>query len=121
MVLAIIGLIATVAAPRLIETFGRAKSQTARIQLENVKAALQIFYLDTGRYPTEAEGLGALVDKPGVIENWQGPYLDIGNIVDPWGRQILYRYPGKVSEFELFTLGRDGQPGGSKEDSDINL
>jgi len=120
-VLAIIGLIATLAAPRIIDSFGRAKSQTARVQLENVKAGLQLFYIDVGRYPSEAEHLSALLVKPAGVETWSGPYVDEESLTDPWARELLYRQPGQSSDFDLFSYGRDGQPGGEKEDSDIYL
>lgn len=121
-VMAIIVLVAGLAAPRLMDSFGRAKSQSAQISMANLKSALQLYYIDTGRYPTEAEGLNALVSMPSGVTNWHGPYLDGPNgLTDPWGRSFLYRYPTPDGGFELLTLGRDGQPGGDKEDSDIVL
>jgi general secretion pathway protein G len=121
-VLAIIALVMGLAAPRLMENFGRAKSRTAELQMQNVKAALQLFYLDTGRYPSEAEGLNALLQAPAGIKNWSGPYLGgEAETLDPWSRPLIYRAPGQTSPFELQTLGRDGSQGGSSEDRDISL
>ena len=121
-VLAIIVLVAGLAAPRLMDNFGRAKSQTAQIGLANLKSALQLYYIDVGRYPTEAEGLGALISAPAAASDWRGPYLDgPEGLVDPWDRDYLYRYPVQDGGFEILTLGRDGQPGGGREDSDIVL
>jgi general secretion pathway protein G len=121
-VLTIIALIAGLAAPRLMESFGRAKSRTAQLQMENLKGAVQLFYLDVGRYPSEAEGLDALLTAPGGIENWRGPYLEgPQNLNDPWENRYLYRSPGAERPFEITTYGRDGRAGGSREDSDISL
>jgi len=120
-VLAIIALITTLAAPRIIDRFGRAKSQAARIQAENIKAALQLYYIDVGRYPTEAENLNALLESPAISSNWAGPYAQERDLVDPWGRVFLYRRTGKNGEFDLLSYGRDGQPGGTREDADTNL
>jgi general secretion pathway protein G len=121
-VLAIIALVMGLVAPRLMESFGRAKSKTAELQMQNIKAALQLFYLDTGRYPTEAEGLNALLVAPGGVKNWFGPYLGgEKEALDPWSRPYMYRSPAQSAPFELQTLGRDGSQGGSNEDRDISL
>ena len=120
-VLAIIGMIATLATPKLRETFGRAKSQTARIQLENLGTTLQLYYIDNGQYPSEAQGLRALLENPGVLTDWNGPYTEPAKLIDPWGREYHYRQPGKEADFDLFTLGRDGQVGGTGEDIDITF
>lgn len=119
--LAIMALVVGLAAPRLMDSFGRAKSQTAEIQIANVKGALQLYYIDVGRYPAEAQGLVALLQAPGGEADWNGPYLDgPDDIVDPWGRAFLYRSPGTEAPFDLYTHGRDGHPGGEKEDKDIS-
>ena len=121
-VLAIIALVVGLAAPRLMDNFGRAKSQAAEIQMNGVKGALQLFYIDVGRYPSEADGLEALIRQPTGATDWNGPYLDNNEETqDPWGRAFLYRIPGKESPFDLYTYGRDGHPGGTREDSDITL
>ncbi|MBL4556632.1 MAG: type II secretion system major pseudopilin GspG [Rhodobacteraceae bacterium] len=121
-VLAIIALVAGLAAPRIMETFGRAKSQAASIQLQSIKGALQLFYIDVGRYPSEIEGLEALLVEPDGVSGWRGPYLDDPDgLSDPWGRPFVYTHPGSNSAFDLLTYGRDGRPGGSAEDSDIEL
>lgn len=121
-VLTIIALIAGLAAPRLMETFGRAKSRTAAIELESLKGAVQLFYIDTGRYPSEAEGLDALITAPANTSNWQGPYLEGANsLLDPWENRYLYRSPAGDKAFEILTYGRDGRAGGTSEDSDISL
>jgi general secretion pathway protein G len=120
-VLALIALVIGLGAPRLIESFGRAKSQAAEAALASVKGAVQLFYIDTGRYPTEAEGLAALMAAPAGVAGWRGPYVDGDeDLTDPWKRPFLYRSPGATAPFELSSLGRDGQPGGTGEDSDIS-
>lgn len=120
-VLAIIVLIASLATPRLMASFGRAKTQAAQVQLTNISAALQLYYLDTGQYPGTSEGLGALVSPPSGSDGWSGPYLEDAMLNDPWGRPWIYAQPGTEREFDLMSLGRDGQPGGSNEDGDISL
>ncbi|WP_028031205.1 type II secretion system major pseudopilin GspG [Gemmobacter nectariphilus] len=121
-VLAIIALIAGLATPRLMESFGRAKSRAAQIQMENIRSAIQLFYLDTGRVPSEAEGLNALLAAPAGASNWQGPYVDRPETLqDPWQRPYIYRAPAGEKAFEITTYGRDGRAGGSSEDRDISL
>jgi general secretion pathway protein G len=121
-VLAIIALVVGLAAPRLMDSFGRAKSRTAAIQIENVRGAVQLFYLDVGRYPSEAEGLPALIAAPDGATGWVGPYLDgVEDLDDPWGRPYLYRSPAEDKPFSITTYGRDGRAGGTSEDSDISL
>jgi general secretion pathway protein G len=120
--LAIIALVVGLAAPRLMSNFGRAKSQSAEVQMTSVKGALQLFYIDVGRYPSEAEGLQALVSRPRDLDAWNGPYLDrTEDLDDPWGRVLLYRYPGRDGAFDLYSFGRDGHQGGTQEDADIFL
>lgn len=120
-VLAIIAMITALATPRLMDSFGRAKARTADVQAANLRAAVQMFYLDTGQLPAQSAGLGALVQAPPGISGWSGPYLDADQIADPWGRDWVYRQPGEDQLFSLTSFGRDGQPGGTGEDSDISF
>lgn len=121
-VLGIMALVIGLVAPRAIDYFGRAKTQTAEIQMRQLEGALQLLYIDTGRYPTEGEGLSALVTEPGAMTGWRGPYLtDQAGLTDPWGRPYVYQSPGQNGPFDIVTEGRDGQPGGSGEDTDIRL
>ena len=121
-VLAIIALVAGLGAPRLMENFGRAKARTATVQMESLRTALQLYYIDTGRYPSEAEGLQALLAAPQGLQNWRGPYVDgEDDLTDPWGRAFGYRSPADAKAFEISTYGRDGRAGGTSEDSDISL
>lgn len=120
-VLVILGLLAGVVAPNVIKYLGRAKTDTARVQIEQLDHALEQFYLDNGRYPTNEEGLGVLVSPPSQPGNWHGPYLKKGVPKDPWGHPYAYRTPGQNSHgpYDLYSLGRDGQEGGTNEDADI--
>ncbi|MFZ5963015.1 type II secretion system major pseudopilin GspG [Thalassococcus sp. BH17M4-6] len=121
-VLAIIAMIAAVAGPRLIGYLGRAKSETAQLQIDQLGNALQLFYIDTGRYPTEAEGLGVLMTAPPGDGSWAGPYLDDeAGLSDPWGRAYLYQEPGDAGQPGITSLGRDGARGGTGEDADLSL
>jgi general secretion pathway protein G len=121
-VLAIIALIVGLGAPRLMETFGRAKSQAAEVEMATLKGAIQLYYIDTGQYPTASQTIAALITAPPGIVGWRGPYLDDDtDLLDPWGRPYIYAAPGNNTTFQITTLGRDGQPGGTGEDSDISL
>ena len=119
-VLAIIALLAALVAPRVVGYLGRAKSDAATSQMANIATALELFYYDVGRYPTEAEGLSALVDAPGDLAAWMGPYLkDASGLIDPWGRNYLYTVDDDREVFIVSSLGRDGEPGGDGEDADL--
>lgn len=120
-VIVIIGLLAGYVAPRYFSQVGKSEIQVARAQLESIEKALDQFRLDTRNYPTAEQGLQALVEKPANAQNWSGPYLKKAVPSDPWGKPYVYRVPGQRGEFELFSYGRDGKPGGTGEDSDIGL
>lgn len=121
-VLAIMALVIGIAAPRFLDSFGRAKSQTAMVQMSNIKAAVQMFYIDVGAIPTSTQGLNALITRPQNVNSWNGPYLeDVDGLTDPWGRRYLLRVPGTNKTFDIYSYGRDGQPGGDNEDSDLNV
>lgn len=119
-VLAIIALVASVVGPRAVSFFSRAKSKTADLQIKELESALELYFLDTGHYPAETTGLGALVSSPAGEPRWNGPYVKQASaLTDPWSRPYRYRYPGQFGEFDLYTLGRDGSEGGGGEDADI--
>lgn len=119
-VLAILGLLAAIVGPQVIRYLGSSRTQTASVQVKNVAAALQLYRLDVGRYPTDAEGLEALVKVPTGGLAWNGPYLtEESALKDPWGRAYLYRVPGKHGEVDVYSLGADGAEGGSGEDKDV--
>ena len=119
-VLLILGLLASIAAPQVMKQFGKAKHQTAKIQIDALSAAVDYFQLDLGRYPTSDEGLRVLVEPPTDATRWDGPYLKkADSLNDPWGQAYAYRYPGKHGTYDLYTLGADGQEGGDKEARDL--
>jgi general secretion pathway protein G len=119
-VLAILGLLAAIIAPQVIKYLGTSRTQTAKVQIQNVVAALELYRLDVGRYPTPQEGLKALVAAPPTATGWNGPYLKKDSaLVDPWGDAYLYKVPGDHGEVDVFSLGSDKQPGGSGEASDV--
>ena len=117
-VMVIIGLLAALVGPRLFGGLGKGKQAAAKAQIEMLGQGLDHFRLDVGRYPTTQEGLNALVVNPGV-EKWEGPYLKKGLPNDPWGKPYQYQCPGSHGEYDLFSYGRDGSPGGEGEDKDV--
>ncbi len=119
--LVILALIMGLVAPRVIGYLSRAKSQTAELQVQNIKAALDRFLIDVGRYPTEGEGLAALMAPPPGAPGWAGPYLDEESVpADPWGRPYLYSSTEDGLRVRVYSYGRDGTEGGSGEDADIS-
>jgi general secretion pathway protein G len=120
-VLVIIGLLVAVAAPKVMQILGGAKSDAARLQIESLSQALDIYQLDAGQYPTTEQGLISLSQKPARATAWRGPYVrKKKNLVDPWGKPFLYKSPGKNGPYDIVTLGADGQPGGEGDDADIS-
>lgn len=118
-VLAIIGLLAGLVGPAVLKQLGGAKSKSAAIQIKDFEQSLEIYKLDVGRFPTTEEGLTALVSKPSGAQGWNGPYLKSGVPQDPWNRAYHYKYPGEKAEFDLFSYGQDGSPGGEGENADV--
>lgn len=119
-VLLILAMLATIAAPRVSKYLGKAKSQTAKVQVEALSAAVDAFILDVGRPPTEAEGLKSLLSAPSGASNWDGPYIKkSASLIDAWGRPYRYRQPGQNAEYDVYTLGADDKEGGAGDDSDI--
>jgi general secretion pathway protein G len=119
-VLAILGLLAAIATPQVVKYLGKAKADTARIEMKNITSALDLFLVDNGRYPTQQEGLKALVEGPGGLASWRGPYLKAkGPPADPWGQPYQYRFPGQHSEYDLYSLGADNASGGTGDNEDI--
>ena len=119
-VVIILGVLATLIMPRIMERPEQARAMAARSQIRNIESALRMFRLDTGRYPTTEEGLRALISDPG-LDNWEGPYLEHGRVPsDPWGREYVYMSPGRSDrEYDLLSYGRDGESGGSGYDAEI--
>jgi general secretion pathway protein G len=118
-VMVIVGLLAALVGPKLFPKLGKGKQAAAKAQIELLGQALDQFRLDTGRYPTTQEGLNALGANPTGIENWDGPYLKKGLPNDPWGKPYNYQCPGTHGEYDMFSYGRDGAPGGEGEDRDV--
>lgn len=117
-VIVIIGLLAGYVAPRYFGQVGKSEVQVARAQIDSLEKALDQYRLDTRHYP---QGLDALTAKPESEANWSGPYLKKSVPNDPWGRPYVYRVPGTKSDYDLYSLGRDGKPGGTGEDADIGI
>ncbi|MGD8591048.1 MAG: type II secretion system major pseudopilin GspG [Chromatiales bacterium] len=119
-VLVILGLLAGLVGPRVLSYLGGAKSDTARLQINEFGAGLDLFYLEIGRYPTTDEGLIALIEKPSDMTNWNGPYLKKRSIPkDPWGNDYIYQSPGENGPYDLYSLGMDGTEGGEGDNEDI--
>ena len=118
-VIVIIGLLAAYVGPKYFAQLGKSVVTVARAQIEAFEKALDTYRLDVGRYPTTEEGLAALLVKPPTATRWNGPYLRKEVPKDPWGAPYQYHAPGAKGDYDLLSLGRDGQPGGSGEDADI--
>lgn len=118
-VVVVIGLLVAYVAPRYFSQVGKSEVQVTKAQIESFEKALDLYRLDTRRFPSTGEGLKALIEKPASESNWKGPYLRKAVPADPWGNAYIYRQPGTKGDFDLVSYGRDGKPGGSGEDADI--
>jgi general secretion pathway protein G len=119
-VITIIGLIMGLVGPRVLNYLSESKVKAAKIQMQSFSSALDLFNLDTGRYPASGEGLGALIQSPGTIPAWNGPYLKGGLLPnDPWGKPYVYRSPGEHGPYDIVSYGSDGQEGGTGTAADI--
>lgn len=118
-VLVILGLLVGVVAPRFFGQIGKSEVKVATAQIRALEDALDQYRLDVGRYPTTEQGLAALNSPPAGATRWRGPYLKKAVPDDPWGTPYQFRSPGEHGEVDLFSLGKDGQPGGTAEASDI--
>jgi general secretion pathway protein G len=119
-VLAIMGLLAAIIAPQVLKYLGTSRTQSAKVQIQNIDAAMQLYRLDVGRFPTQDEGLAALVTAPPSAPGWNGPYLQkSAALTDPWGAPYVYRIPGKHGEADIYTLGSDKAEGGTGEAADV--
>ena len=119
-VITIIGLVVGLIGPRVLNYLGESKVKTARIQIQGFSSALDLYYLDTGRYPTGSEGLSALVQRSSGAASWNGPYLKGGNVPnDPWGKPYIYRSPGEHGNYDITSYGADGQEGGTGTAFDV--
>lgn len=119
-VLVILALIMGLVGPRVLNYLTSSRERAASLQISSFKSALDLFFLDVGRYPTGSEGLTALVDKPSAASVWNGPYLKQGQVPkDPWGNPYRYASPADKAPYDIISLGADGQPGGTGSDADI--
>lgn len=122
-VMVILGLLSALVGPRLFGHLSSSKVKAARTQIELLGASLDMYRLDMGRYPATEEGLNGLWEKPadeGRALSWHGPYLKKKVDKDPWGNAYVYAFPGQHGEYDLISLGADGQPGGEGENADVN-
>jgi general secretion pathway protein G len=120
-VITIIGLIMSLVGPRVLNYLSESKVKAAKIQIQSFSSALELYYLDAGRYPSTAEGLTALVKSTGGLSAWNGPYLKGGSVPnDPWGKPYAYRSPGERAPFEIISFGADGVEGGTGTAADIS-
>ena len=116
----IIGLLAGFVAPRYFAQVGKSQVKAAKAQIDALDKAVEQFRIDVGRAPTTDEGLTALNTAPANLPNWSGPYLKKELPLDPWGRPYVYAAPGTHNnDFDIYSYGKDGQPGGSGEDADL--
>lgn len=119
-VLAILGLLAGLVGPQVMKHLDESKSRTARLQVEDLAAALDLYRLEVGDYPSAEQGLAALIEAPAGAADWNGPYLRKRRLPqDPWGNDYRYRVPGTGSAYDLYTLGADNQEGGDGDARDI--
>jgi general secretion pathway protein G len=119
-VLVILGMLAAFAAPQVLNYLGRAKTDAAKAQVQNIASILDLYRLENGRYPDERDGLDALLEQPADAPRWNGPYVKRRDaLVDPWGEMYVYRFPGDYGAYDLYSLGADQAEGGDGEDQDV--
>ena len=118
-VMVIIGLLAGYVGPKYFAQIGKSEVKATRAQLDALEKALDQYRLDTGHYPFTEQGLAALNAQPSGDPRWAGPYLKKSVPVDPWGHPYQYKSPGEHGEYDLYSFGKDGQPGGVDEMADI--
>jgi general secretion pathway protein G len=119
-VLVILSLIMGLVAPRVLGYLSDARVRSAKLQIDSLSAALDLFYLDAGRYPSQSEGLSVLIKRPPSVQSWNGPYLKQTALPDdPWGHPYQYRVPGQKGPYAIVSLGSDGRDGGTNDAGDI--
>ena len=119
-VITIIAMIMALVGPRVLNYLGESRVKAAKIQLQSFSSALDLFYLDAGRFPTSSEGLAALVHPASGVAAWNGPYLKGGTVPnDPWGNPYVYKQPAERAPYEIRSLGSDGQEGGTGTSTDL--
>lgn len=118
-VIALLAMLIGLVGPALMKQLDSSKTKIAKLQIEEIAKTLDIYKLDTGRYPTTAEGLAALDKKPGSVSGWNGPYMKDGVPTDPWGNPYRYANPGPSGGLEIASYGADNAPGGEGENADV--
>jgi len=118
-VMVILGLLAGFVAPRYFAQVGKSETKVARSQVQAIEKALEIYRLETGQLPSSEQGLDALLTRPQNEPAWNGPYLRKAVPRDPWGRPYLFKSPGEHDEYDLYSLGKDGRPGGDGQNTDV--
>lgn len=119
-VIVILGLLSAFVAPQVLNYLGRAKTDTANAQIQNIASVLDLYRLEVGSYPDENDGLDALIEAPADVPQWNGPYVKRqDSLIDPWGTLYVYRYPGEHGDYDLYSFGADGVEGGEGEDQDV--
>jgi general secretion pathway protein G len=118
-VMVIIGLLAAYVGPQYFSQLGKSEVKAAQAQISALQKALDTYRIDVGHYPTSEQGLAALNTRPQNEPKWSGPYLQKTVPLDPWGRAYLYKSPGEHGDYDLMSLGKDGQPGGTGEAADL--
>lgn len=115
-VLVVMGLIAAIVTPQVMSMLSGAKSNAMELQIETLSTALNYYQLDVGTYPSDEQGLAALIDPPKDVKNWRGPYVrKRQHLLDPWGRPFKYHAPGRKGPFDVYSLGEDGKEGGGTD------
>lgn len=119
-VLAIIGLIVGLVGPKVLNYMASSRTKTAGLQVQNFRQALDLYYLDVGRYPSTSDNLTALVQQPAAVDQWKGPYLKTAAVpADPWGQPYRYSSPGEHGDYDISSLGADGREGGNGDNADV--
>ena len=118
-VMVILGLLAGYVAPKYFAQVGKSETKAARAQIESLEKSFDMFRLDTGHYPSAEQGLEALVTQPQNEPKWSGPYLKKSVPLDPWGRPYVYKFPGEHGDYDIYSFGKDGQPGGQSDNADV--
>jgi len=118
-VMVILGLLAGYVAPKYFAQVGKSETKVARTQIQALDKALEMYRLDIGQFPTSEQGLNALITRPQQEPKWSGPYLKKAVPRDPWGRPYVFKSPGEHDDYDLYSLGKDGRPGGEGQNTDI--
>lgn len=120
-VVVIIGVLVAYVAPRYFQQIGKSERTAALGQIDALRKAIDAHWLDTGHFPSSDAGLSALTTRPEGEKKWNGPYLQGRVPPDPWGHAYVYRVPGASGDYDLFSYGKDGRPGGEGDDADVGV